>query len=224
MMQVNGVQVSPLPNPTTLVFQGHFTAIEASAQSAVLNPSQNPTHNTWSNVGSQAIPSGGQHWAKSDQYTGTFKNQTNPSKALVKKGKVAKNASKAENQQLLTPPSGKKEQNQKQDFIQGSSSPFGQRTATITNASEVSSETLLPDLDYNPSCMYSKASALKSDVKISVDGFATLEKTTAMDISSQSDRQPMTNNNNVTKMGLEEIPTVSDLPNIGSFLEYLEEI
>ena len=221
MMQVNGVQVSPLPNPTTLVFQGHFTAIEASAQAAILNPSQNPLRNTWAPRDNQAILNG-EDWRKSGQYN--RKKQTssvNLHKTNTKKGEVAESVSKHENQALLTPPSGKKQQNLKQNFSQSSSSPAGQRQTAITNVSEANSETLLPDLEYNPSCMYSKASS-KSDVKLPIDVYPRLA--TAMDITSRTDTQPLTNNNNVGKMGLDDIPTVSDLPNIGSFLEYLEEI
>lgn len=204
LMQVNGVQVTPLPSPTTLVFQGHFTAIEAESPAFMLRSNQIESH----------------------LCNGNASNNIPVRRRMQVEPNLSETTTSASDNLIRTQP------NTKTLVQKNSYSNKGIRYQNIANSrrsqSQLVKQTILNNPEYNPSCMYSQASPSKPDIKSVTDicdmsQFWKIKQGNCMDIIG-AEKATSKNNNNIGKLGLACIPQGNDLPNIGSFLEYLEEI
>ena len=217
LMQVNGVQVTPLPSPTTLVFQGHFTAIEADSPVFALRANRN---NGDGSIGvrrrAQAVPNvlqstgGGGGGGDGGGGGGTMVRAELTTKIPVPIQRTNDSCKYKAN--------------------------HGNHHGSLINSGpgraaqcQLVKQTILHNPAYNPSCMYSKVSPSKSDVKsisdlYDITQFWKSNQGNCMDILG-AERSTNNNSNNQTgKLGSASAPQGNELPNIGSFLEYLEEI
>ena len=223
LMQVNGVQVTPLPSPTTLVFQGHFTAFEADSTPQTLML-QTRTPAVWpSSVNRQegrgitprtneSRPASGRSAA-----TGNHIQITDDSKGpeACSGGKLP-SADSLEEQILQNNP----------------------RATRSTQCHQVAPFVLRDSNEYNPSCMFSKGLGPQTAPKSETESCQVLQswrKTRTqgkcMDILNGTEKvssSTQTNNNTTVnvfgKLDLGYLTQGNDLPNIGSFLEYLEQL
>ena len=207
LMQVNGVQVTPLPSPTTLVFQGHFTAIEA----------ESPVFMYQSN---QSTPPMG------DTRTG------NSRMAMRRDAHTLSNVAQLDtsgNDEFVRIAQNRRPPGRNSSY--GGKETYPPHNSIARDRCRYLKETTRSTSEYNPSCMFSKASSSsKPDVK-SVTECCDLaqfwrisQQDSCMDIFGTG-KSNTTNNNYVGKMNLTCLQQGgNDLPNIGSFLEYLEEL
>ena len=212
LMQVNGVQVTPLPSPTTLVFQGHFTAIEAESPVFMYQSSQTIPPMGDTRTGNSRMT------VRRDTHTSTLPNvaqlDTNGNDEFARIAQSRR-------------PLGKSNCCRGKEIYPSLNSITSDRQSQCRYLKETACSTS----EYNPSCMFSKASSSsKPDVK-SVTEYCDLaqfwrisQQDNCMDIFGTG-KSSNANNNYVGKMDLTCLSQGgNDLPNIGSFLEYLEEL
>ena len=214
LMQVNGVQVTPLPLPTTLVFQGHFTAIEAESPVFMYQSDQSTPHMGDTRAGNSR---------NSNCMAVRRDAHTLPSVTQLDR---TSNDEFVRTVQSRKPPGRSNSYREKEIYPTNSNIARDQHSQC-----RYLKETVRSTSEYNPSCMFSKASsASKPDVK-SVTEYYDLaqfwrisQQESCMDIFGTG-KSPTTNNHHIGKMDLTCLSQGgNDLPNIGSFLEYLEEL
>ena len=228
LMQVNGVQVTPLPSPTTLVFQGHFTAIEAespvfmyqSDQSAL---AESPVFMYQSDQSALHMGDTRAGSSRNSSYMAVRRDaHTLPNMTQLD---TARNDEFVRTVQSRKPPGRSNSYRAKEIY------PVNNIARDQHSQCRYLKETVRSTSEYNPSCMFSKASSASNpDVK-SVSEYYDLaqfwrisQQDSCMDIFGTG-KSPTTNNNHIGKMDLTCLSQAgNDLPNIGSFLEYLEEL
>ena len=213
LMQVNGVQVTPLPSPTTLVFQGHFTAIEAESPVFMYQSDQSAPHMGDTRAGNSR---------NSSCMAIRRDAQTLPTMTQLDS---TGNDGFVRTVQSRKPPGRSNSYRAKEIY------PANNIARDQHSQCRYLKETVRSSSEYNPSCMFSKASsASKPDVK-SVSQYYDLaqfwrisQQESCMDLFGTG-KSTATNNNHIGKMDLTCLSQGgNDLPNIGSFLEYLEEL
>ncbi len=210
LMQVNGVQLSPLPSPTTLVFQGHFTAFEAEAPANYMFQEDQPARSRWCEVGNVE---------NRDFNLNEVGLKRKDEDRQVRKVRVRRAADaddeREQHRELTKLPRMASFCCRRNKISSSCANNVPDNTGRSTLSHNHISKTVLNNTqEYNPSCMFSKKrTSFARDVKTKsgscADNSQFWKISQSMDVLGTS-RSCMLQGN--------------DLPNIGSFLEYLEQL